>query len=251
MVEKVPGKVPHTERKRLRRVANCNVIVQCGSMPAPHRPADGRETHRRSSCIRRGRARRQGSHAQLTVRAKYSDGTDRDVTGLAFFLSSNDNAAAVSKDGMVTAGNRGEASSWPASKSQRRRAVHRAAQELAFNFGRITGKQLHRRADIHQTQKLCIQPSELCNDESISAALVSTSSACCRLSRIPSSSSPMLTPRTGEKLVDKLLARKEFVELWVMKWSELLQMRSSNRELQGHAPLLQLAARTNRQQRAN
>jgi len=40
---------------------------------------------------------------QLTVRAKYSDGTDRDVTGLAVFLSSNDNAAAVSKEGKVTA----------------------------------------------------------------------------------------------------------------------------------------------------
>ena len=34
-------------------------------------------------------------------------------------------------------------------------------------------------------------------------------------------------PAKREKLVDKLLARKEFVELWVMKWSELLQMRSS------------------------
>jgi hypothetical protein len=46
---------------------------------------------------------------QLTVRAMYSDGTDRDVTGLAVFLSSNDNAAAVSKEGRVTAGGRGEA----------------------------------------------------------------------------------------------------------------------------------------------
>jgi len=34
-------------------------------------------------------------------------------------------------------------------------------------------------------------------------------------------------PAKRAKLVDKLLARKEFVELWVMKWSELLQMRSS------------------------
>ncbi len=50
-----------------------------------------------------------GETQQLTVRAKYSDGTDRDVTGLAVFLSSNDNAAAVSKEGKVTAANRGEA----------------------------------------------------------------------------------------------------------------------------------------------
>ena len=34
-------------------------------------------------------------------------------------------------------------------------------------------------------------------------------------------------PAKREKLVDELLARKEFVELWVMKWSELLQIRSN------------------------
>ena len=34
-------------------------------------------------------------------------------------------------------------------------------------------------------------------------------------------------PAKREKLVDKLLERKEFVELWVMKWSELLQIRST------------------------
>ena len=50
-----------------------------------------------------------GETQQLTVRAKYSDGTDRDVTSLAVFLSSNDNAAPVSKEGKVTAANRGEA----------------------------------------------------------------------------------------------------------------------------------------------
>ena len=31
------------------------------------------------------------------------------------------------------------------------------------------------------------------------------------------------------KLIDELLGRKEFVELWVMKWAELLQIRSNNR----------------------
>ena len=46
---------------------------------------------------------------QLTVLAKYADGTDRDVTPLALFLSSNDAAAKVDAAGLVTAGLRGEA----------------------------------------------------------------------------------------------------------------------------------------------
>src|SRR5947208_2267371 len=35
-------------------------------------------------------------------------------------------------------------------------------------------------------------------------------------------------PNKRELLVDELLGRKEFAELWVMKWAELLQIRSSN-----------------------
>ena len=45
----------------------------------------------------------------MTVRAKYSDGTDRDVTRLAVFLTNNDTSAAITPDGLVTAGDRGEA----------------------------------------------------------------------------------------------------------------------------------------------
>ncbi len=35
-------------------------------------------------------------------------------------------------------------------------------------------------------------------------------------------------PKKREKLVDDLLSRKEFVEVWVMKWAELLQIRTTN-----------------------
>ncbi len=35
-------------------------------------------------------------------------------------------------------------------------------------------------------------------------------------------------PKKREKLVDELLGRKEFVEMWVMKWAELLQVRSDD-----------------------
>ena len=46
---------------------------------------------------------------QLTVRAVYADGSDRDVTSLAVFLTSNDNSAGVDPQGVITAKNRGEA----------------------------------------------------------------------------------------------------------------------------------------------
>ena len=46
----------------------------------------------------------------MTVRARYSDGTDRDVTTpLPSSSSNNETSAAVTPDGLVTAGDRGEA----------------------------------------------------------------------------------------------------------------------------------------------
>src|SRR5207248_215132 len=50
-----------------------------------------------------------GATQPMTARATYSDGSERDVTSLAVFLTNNDNSAAVSREGIVTAKNRGEA----------------------------------------------------------------------------------------------------------------------------------------------
>ena len=46
---------------------------------------------------------------RVMVRATYSDGTDRDVTTLAAFFSNNEPVAKISDDGVVKAGQRGEA----------------------------------------------------------------------------------------------------------------------------------------------
>ena len=50
-----------------------------------------------------------GATQQLTVLAKYADGTDRDVTKIASFVSNNDVSAKITKTGLVTADKRGEA----------------------------------------------------------------------------------------------------------------------------------------------
>jgi len=50
-----------------------------------------------------------GEKQPVTVVAKYSDGTTRDVTSLALFLSNDDIVASISPEGAVTAGQRGEA----------------------------------------------------------------------------------------------------------------------------------------------
>ncbi|MBT4725635.1 MAG: cell surface protein, partial [Planctomycetaceae bacterium] len=49
----------------------------------------------------------EGATQKITVRAFYSDGTNRDVSHLAFFLSSNENSVIIDQDGTTTAQNRG------------------------------------------------------------------------------------------------------------------------------------------------
>src|SRR5687768_14922281 len=50
-----------------------------------------------------------GQKFKITVRAHYSDGTDRDVTSMCLFLSSNDGSAKIDKEGTILTGQRGEA----------------------------------------------------------------------------------------------------------------------------------------------
>jgi hypothetical protein len=179
-----------------------------------------------------------GETQQLMVRARYSDGTDRDVTGLAVFLSSNDNAATVSKEGRVTAGSRGEAF------IMARFEKHTVGvpfivlpKEFAFEWQDVPANNYIDELVYAKLRRLRIQPSELCSDaEFIRRASLDVSGL------LPTSAETETfvadtDPAKREKLIDTLLARAEFVDLWVMKWSELLQVRS-NRLVSYKATLL-------------
>ncbi len=169
------------------------------------------------------------STQQLTVRAKYSDGTDRDVTNLAVFLSNNDTAATVSPEGLVTAHERGE------SFIMARFETHTVGRHFItlpkgqqyvdpktpeFNFVDTL--------IYNKLRKLRITPSGLCTDEEFLRRahldIVGVLPTVEEYARFMEDKDE----KKREKLVDELLNRKEFVEVWVMKWAELLQIRTTN-----------------------
>ena len=169
-----------------------------------------------------------GETQQLTVRAKYSDGTDRDVTGLAVFLSSNDNAAPITKEGKVSAANRGEA--FIMARYEKKTVgvpFIVLPKNLAFQWKEVpTNNYIDELVDA-KLRRLRIQPSELCTD---SEFIRRVSLDVCGILPTPTDTEKFIADadlKKREKLVDKLLMRKEFVEIWVMKWSELLEIRSS------------------------
>jgi Protein of unknown function (DUF1549)/Protein of unknown function (DUF1553) len=170
----------------------------------------------------------EGSTQRLTVRATYADGTDRDVTGLAWFMSSNENSVKVSQSGELTATNRGE--SFVMARFETHTVgipVITLPKGLEFTWTDIPENNYIDTQVFNKLRKLRIQPSEICSDEAFIRR--ATVDIC---GRVPEPSEVLAfvadtAPDKREKLVDALLQRPEFVDLWVMKWSELLQVRSS------------------------
>ena len=165
---------------------------------------------------------------QLAVVATYSDGTDRDVTSLSYFSTNNDNAAEVSQSGIVTAKNRGE------SFVMARFDTHTVGvdfvtlpKSLEFTWNEVAEHNYIDQSINKKLRKLRIQPSDICTDnEFIRRVYLDI----CGMAPGSAEVLDFIADEDPEKraqLVDRLLERKEFVELWVMKWSELLQIRST------------------------
>jgi Protein of unknown function (DUF1549)/Protein of unknown function (DUF1553) len=170
----------------------------------------------------------KGATQKLTVRAKYSDGTDRDVTSLAYYMTNNDVSAAVDQNGVVTAGTRGEAF------IMARFSTHTVGTQfivlpkgLKFEFPKVAENSDIDRCVDNKLRKLRIAPSPICSDEVFlrraSIDITGTLPSVDDYKRFMADKSPDKRAR----LVDEFLSRKEFVEIWMMKWAELLQIRTS------------------------
>ena len=169
----------------------------------------------------------KGSTQQLTARARYSDGTDRDVTSLAVFLTNNDVSAPVSADGLVTAGERGEAF------VMARFETHTVGSQfivlpkgLSFTFPEEPESNYIDKLVNDKLKKLRIAPSGQCDDEAFlrraSIDIVGLPPTIEEYKRFMASTDPA----RRSKWIDELLERKEFSEIWVSKWAELLQVRT-------------------------
>jgi hypothetical protein len=163
----------------------------------------------------------------FTVLAKYADGTDRDVTSMAVFLSSNDASAKVEATGLVTAGMRGEA--FVMARFETHTVGSRVIvlpKDAAFEWSEPPAAGRIDELVEAKLRTLRIHPSECCTDE---AFLRRASLDICGV--LPTSDeyrSFIASADPGKRihLVDQLLERKEYVDLWVMKWSELMMIRT-------------------------
>src|SRR5262245_44953079 len=110
IVNKATGKVPHTGGRRLEPGSeNHLLLVRWLEAGAPRDPKGtprpvGIEVFPSQAVFAA-----KGAEQRVVVRARYTDGTDRDVTRFTVFVGNNDAAATVSEDGVVTGIGPGEA----------------------------------------------------------------------------------------------------------------------------------------------
>ena len=231
IIEKPTGAVSHTGGNAIKKDgANYQTLINWLQAGAVNDPGQVPTVTKVEIFPRGGVLDGAGATQQLSVRATYSDGTDRDVTSLAYFSSNNENSALVDQTGRITAAKRGEAF------IMARFDTHTVGSPfivlpkgLEFQWKDVA-EYNYIDALVHAKLKnLRIQPSEICSDEQYARRIYLD---ICGVLPTPEDLKAFAAdknPKKREALVDRLLDRKEFVEIWVMKWSELLMIRSSQR----------------------
>jgi len=165
---------------------------------------------------------------RLVVRARFSDNTDRDVTRFAVFLTTNDAVATVDEEGVAVSKSRGEAfilaryDKFTAGMPiiVRPGTPFESPKTKALNW---IDTLVHAKLD-----RLHIVPSDVCDDGTfLRRAYIDL------IGRLPSSveREKFLAdsrPEQRELLANALIKRDEFLDMWVMKWADLLQIRTTN-----------------------
>lgn len=169
-----------------------------------------------------------GSSQPFIARARYSDGSDRDVTSLAVFDSNNSNSLKIDRGGLTTAGERGEAF-----VTARFDTVTVGSQvtvlpeNLEYTPPEIQGNYVDELVAA-KLRRLRMLPSELCGDEAFLRRVTLDITGQLPTPEEHQSFLADADPQKRAKLIDVLLERKEFAEIWAMKWAELLMVKSNN-----------------------
>ena len=171
------------------------------------------------------------SRRQVVVRAFYSNGTYEDVTRWAKFGTTDESVALVDDEGRITVEGPGAAAItvWYASKVASMRVM--APRELPVDDAIFANAARFNFVDervLAQLAQLRIPPAPLCTDtEFIRRAYLD----CLGILPTPTEVFAFVMNPAAEKrtqLVERILARPEFVDYWTYKWSDLLLLSSRN-----------------------
>jgi len=228
LIEKACGLVPHTGGKRIEpNSEKYDTLVRWLKAGAMNDPGEVPSVVKVELYPKEAVMDGEGERQRLTVRATYSDGTDRDVTSLTFFSTNNETSAAVDQSGVVTAHARGEAFVMARFETHTvgsdfivlpKGLQYTDPQTPEFNYiDTFVNTKL---------KKLRVLPSDVCTDEEFLRRVFIDITGTLPSAEEHTKFLADEDPQKRAHVIDELLERKEFVEIWVMKWAELLQVRT-------------------------
>ncbi len=234
LLEKSTNRVPHTGGERFKAESEFyQTLLTWLKAGAPKDKGEVAKVVRLEINPRQSVLEGVGETQQLNVRAFFSDGTDRDVTQLTAFMSNQDAAVKVSENGQVTAGVRGEAFITARYEGYATGVqVLSIPKNLKFTWPAVPENNSIDTLVNNKLRQLRIAPSELCDDATFlrraSLDITGTLPTAEEVRKFLADPAP----NKRDALIDDFLTRKEFVDVWVMKWAELLQIRSADQQLQ-------------------
>lgn len=233
LVQKAVGAVPHTGGKRFEKDSElADRLVRWIAAGAKDDPNAGKDAPKLQAVdLYPPTSLLEGEQAtqQLVAVARFSDGTDRDVTDLVWYGSNNDSSVTITPSGNAASGQRGE--SFVMARYDTITVgvpVVVIPKNLTFEYPKSEGNTWVDDLVDAKLKSLRIAPSNVCDDETflrrVTIDLVG-------LLPTEEERNEFLADKSQDKrseYVERLLSRKEFVDLWVMKWAEILQIRSIN-----------------------
>ena len=165
---------------------------------------------------------------KLIVIANYSDGTTRDVSAQAVYISNNEGTATVSDRGMVQATGPGSAFILARFDQFTEGASLIVRPGMAFEFPQVPEQNYIDTLVYNRLKDLNILPSNVTSDEEFVRRVYLDLNGKLPDVRALDRFISDTAPDKRERLVDELIGLPDFQKLWVMHWAELLQIRTNN-----------------------
>jgi hypothetical protein len=231
LLKKSTGAVQHTGGKRFEADSDYyKTVLEWLQHGAPIDAADAKPPTVASVSLYPSQAVLEGEGAtqRFVTVAHYSDGTTADLSRLAGFSTNNPTSAEIGDSGIVTAGARGEA------YVMARFDTHTVGSQvlvlpegLEYTPPPVTGNYIDELVG-KKLRQLRTEPSGLCSDEDfLRRATIDITGLLPTEQEYQQFMSDVAEDKR-EALVNRLLERKEFSEIWAMKFAQLLAIKSSN-----------------------